>query len=192
MVVEVEDTGEVPVNVIAASNTSSNDRYLRRCREENIKPHPARFPADLPRFIIGLCSEEEDLVLDPFAGSNMTGAVAQELNRRWLAFELKADYLRGSVFRFPEIDVRRAPARAASVASSTTKTTEWLLQCNSLLANPNTDLVKACSRINRPGTTQSLVRKPKTKRSFVLSSHLKGTILVMWILDCMRPRSKTC
>ena len=102
--VEMVDGGEVSVNVIAASNTASNDRYLRKCRADGIKPHPARFPADLPRFIIGLCSEERDLIFDPFAGSNMTGAVAQEMNRRWLAVEMNGEYLKGSIYRFPELD----------------------------------------------------------------------------------------
>jgi DNA modification methylase len=92
------------VNVVAASNTSSNDIYQRRCREEGIKPHPARFPNALPEFIIGLCTEERDLVLDPFAGSNTTGFVAERLNRRWISFEISEEYLLGSKFRFPEID----------------------------------------------------------------------------------------
>lgn len=96
-----------PVNLIAASNTSSNDIYQRRCREEDIKPHPARFPHALPEFIINLCTEEGDTVLDPFAGSNTTGAVAEKLNRKWLAFELNEDYLRGSKFRFPQLDPKQ-------------------------------------------------------------------------------------
>lgn len=102
---EVEGIGEpIPVNVIAASNTSSNDIYQRRCREEGIAPHPARFPTALPEFIINLCTEEGDIVLDPFAGSNTTGFVAERLNRKWLAFEMNEEYLEGSKFRFPELD----------------------------------------------------------------------------------------
>jgi site-specific DNA-methyltransferase (cytosine-N4-specific) len=93
-----------PVNLIAASNTSSMDVYQRRCREEGIKAHPARFPQALPEFIINLCTEEGDTVLDPFAGSNTTGAVAERLKRKWIAFELNENYLRGSQFRFPELD----------------------------------------------------------------------------------------
>jgi site-specific DNA-methyltransferase (cytosine-N4-specific) len=95
------DIGDpVPVNVISAANTSSNDQYLRLCRDHKIKPHPARFPRALPEFIIGLCTEEGDLVLDPFAGSNMTGYVAETMNRRWLSFELTPEYLEASKFRF--------------------------------------------------------------------------------------------
>ena len=94
----------VPVNVVAASNTSSNDRYQRRSRETGAKRHPARFPKALPEFIIGLTTEEGDVVLDPFAGSNTTGEVAQEMGRRYLAFELDGDYLEASRFRFEALD----------------------------------------------------------------------------------------
>jgi len=91
-----------PVNVISASNTSSNDYYQKRCKEEGIEPHPARFPQALPEFVIKLCTEPGDIVLDPFAGSNMTGRVAETLERRWLAFEINEGYIRASQFRFEE------------------------------------------------------------------------------------------
>ena len=92
----------VPVNVISASNTSSNDYYQKRCKEEGVKRHPARFPQALPEFFINLCTEPGDLVLDPFAGSNMTGRVAETRERKWLAFEIEESYLQGSQFRFEE------------------------------------------------------------------------------------------
>jgi DNA modification methylase len=92
-----------PVNVIAASNTSSNDVYLRKCRAMGVQAHPARFPRALPEFVIGLCTEEDDVVLDPFAGSNMTGHTAETMGRRWLAFEQNAEYLIGAGFRFPNL-----------------------------------------------------------------------------------------
>lgn len=89
-----------PVNVISASNTASNDYYQKRCKNEGIKSHPARFPQALPEFVINLCTEPGDLVLDPFAGSNMTGRVAETLQRRWLAFEIDQHYIQTSKFRF--------------------------------------------------------------------------------------------
>lgn len=91
-----------PVNVISASNTSSNDRYQRRCKEENITRHPARFPKDLPEFFIKFCTEEGDVILDPFAGSNMTGKVAEDLDRKWIAIESNEEYVIGSRFRFED------------------------------------------------------------------------------------------
>ncbi len=90
----------VPVNVISAANTSSNDAYLRLCREQGIDPHPARFPRALPEFAINLCTEPDDLILDPFAGSCMTGWVAEQVGRRWLMLEREEEYLRGGRLRF--------------------------------------------------------------------------------------------
>lgn len=102
-----EEIGEpvlVPVNVISASNTASNSKYLRLCRANNIKPHPARFPRALPEFVIGLCTEEGDTILDPFAGSNMTGYVAEQMGRRWVSLEMEEEYLKGASYRFVEED----------------------------------------------------------------------------------------
>ena len=116
--------GFAPVNVVAASNTSSNDQYLRLCREQGIAPHPARFPKALPEFAIGLCTEEGDQVLDPFAGSNMTGFVAETMNRHWIAFEQTEEYLRGASLRFtslPQIrsDALRSARPAGDVSTET-------------------------------------------------------------------------
>ncbi len=98
--VEFDGPVAVPVNVISAANTSSNDQYLRLCRKMGIKPHPARFPPALPEFVIGLCTEESDVVLDPFAGSNMTGYIAETMKRHWIALDIEENYLEGSKLRF--------------------------------------------------------------------------------------------
>ncbi len=89
-------------NVLCMANTESNSPYLCRCRSAGIRPHPARFPPAFPEFFIKFLTEEGDVVLDPFAGSNTTGFVAESLQRHWLAFELREDYLRGSMLRFGE------------------------------------------------------------------------------------------
>jgi DNA modification methylase len=62
--------------------------------------HPARYPRAFPEFFIKMLTEEGDVVVDPFAGSNTTGATAESLQRRWIAFESVEEYLRGSKFRF--------------------------------------------------------------------------------------------
>lgn len=92
--------GAIPPNLLSLANTESNSQYLRRCREAGVKPHPARFPQAFPEFFINFLTDPDDLVLDPFAGSNTTGYVAETLKRRWLAFELREDYLKGSILRF--------------------------------------------------------------------------------------------
>ncbi len=54
--------------------------------------HGCQMPEQLLGRIIRTCSREGDLVLDPFAGSATTLAVAKKLGRRYLGFELSADY----------------------------------------------------------------------------------------------------
>jgi DNA modification methylase len=54
----------------------------------------------LDRTLTKLLTQANDLVIDPFAGSNPCGAVAEELGRRWLGFDEVEEYLRASRFRF--------------------------------------------------------------------------------------------
>ena len=56
--------------------------------------HGCQMPERLLARIIEACSNEGDLVLDPFAGSGTTLAVAKKLRRRFLGFELSAEYVR--------------------------------------------------------------------------------------------------
>jgi site-specific DNA-methyltransferase (cytosine-N4-specific) len=49
-----------------------------------------------------MLTDEKDVVLDIFGGSNTTGFTAEALNRKWLTFELDQQYLAASVFRFLE------------------------------------------------------------------------------------------
>jgi DNA modification methylase len=65
--------------------------------------HGTVSPRGLPEFFIRLCTEEGDTVLDPFAGSNVTGEAAELLKRCWIATELCEEYLVGSRFRFENI-----------------------------------------------------------------------------------------
>ena len=69
-------------------------------KEIGIKTHPARFPVKLPEFFINFLTKEGDVVLDIFAGSNTTGEAAENLGRKWLAFENDISYLSASIFRF--------------------------------------------------------------------------------------------
>lgn len=90
----------IPPNLLALANTESNSYYLRYCRDRGIEPHPARYPATLPEFFIRMLTDQGDLVVDPFAGSCVTGEVAERLNRRWICSELVEDYLKGALARF--------------------------------------------------------------------------------------------
>jgi DNA modification methylase len=95
--------GAIPPNLLEFGNNDSNGSYLKKCQAAGLPVHPARFPRSLPDFFIRLCTDSKDLVLDPFAGSNVTGLAAQELGRRWVAIEIIRDYLEGSMLRFDSV-----------------------------------------------------------------------------------------
>lgn len=101
------NNGAIPSNVITLTNTTNGDQYLNYCREAGHVPHPARMPIGLAEFFIRFLTRPRELVLDPFAGSNTTGAAAERLKRRWVAIEPREDYIESSRGRF-----RRPKARA--------------------------------------------------------------------------------
>ena len=105
----IESGGSIPSNVfeqematefLKFGNNAANGAYAMGCKANGIKMHPARYPDNLPEFFIQFLTEEKDIVLDPFAGSNTTGAIAERLQRKWIAIEKVEEYLQGSKFRF--------------------------------------------------------------------------------------------
>ena len=56
--------------------------------------HGCQMPEQLLGRIIRACSNPDELVLDPFAGSATTLTVAKKLGRHWIGFELSEDYAR--------------------------------------------------------------------------------------------------
>lgn len=100
--------GSIPPNIIVVGNNDSNSHYLKACKQSGLKPHPARFPAALPRFFVRFLTDSEDVVLDPFAGSNTTGEVCEAEGRYWIAVESDIGYIETSRFRF-----QRAPSGQA-------------------------------------------------------------------------------
>lgn len=86
--------------------------------------HGCQMPEQLLGRIIRISSNPEDLVLDPFAGSGTTLAVAKKLGRRWLGIELSQDYVKrirkriagtqvGDPLDGPADPVRSAPKTSA-------------------------------------------------------------------------------
>jgi DNA modification methylase len=99
-----DNSGAIPSNLLQIPNSESNGRYLNGCAVVGVAAHPARFPAKLPEFFIRYLTDPGDLVVDIFAGSNTTGAVAEREGRRWLAFELELGYLAASAFRLISVN----------------------------------------------------------------------------------------
>lgn len=109
--------GAIPPNLLCISNTGNDKAYIDACKTAGRKPHPARFAPDVPRFFIEMLTDVGDFVMDPFAGSNVTGQVAESLGRRWLSLDVDRDYVEGSAVRFENLQAEIAqPIRSARIA----------------------------------------------------------------------------
>ncbi len=96
----IDNGAAIPPNLVAIPNTESNSFYLRYCEEHGFKPHPARYPADLPEYFIRMLTDPDDVVVDPFAGSCVTGEVCERLGRSWCCIELLHEYCEAALGRF--------------------------------------------------------------------------------------------
>ena len=70
--------------------------------EKKYGKHPTQKPEDLLERIILACSNEGDIVLDPFSGSATTGVTAVRHNRKFIGIDLEQEYL--DKFAIPRID----------------------------------------------------------------------------------------
>lgn len=77
---------------------------------EKIAEHPCQFPIELAERCILACSNENDVVFDPFVGTGSTGCAAVFHNRKFVGSDIDRNY----------IDV--AKSRIASAADGTLKT----------------------------------------------------------------------
>lgn len=96
----INNNASIPPNLLAVPNTESNSYYLRYCKEKGLPQHPARFPSDVPEFFIRMLTDPGELVFDPFAGSCVTGEVAERLKRKWICCDNVQEYLAGALARF--------------------------------------------------------------------------------------------
>ncbi len=80
-----------PTNVLHLATECSN------------KNHSAAFPKELPSWFIKLFTKEDDIVLDPFAGSGTSCVAALELNRHFIGIELNDEYYRRTLENINEV-----------------------------------------------------------------------------------------
>lgn len=84
--------------------------------------HGCQMPEQLLGRIIRVSSNPGDIVLDPFAGSGTTLAVAKKLGRDWIGCELSGDYVRAATERLDAVrlgDPLDGPADPIASAPST-------------------------------------------------------------------------
>jgi len=73
----------------------TGDGDIIRCSavKVNERVHPAQKPIELIKTLILKSSKEQDLVLDPFAGSGTTVKACIETNRNYIGIELNGEYI---------------------------------------------------------------------------------------------------
>ncbi|MDB5308903.1 MAG: Methyltransferase [Gemmataceae bacterium] len=112
-----------PQAVLPIANTASKGGYHQMCRDRNVARHPAAMPESLVDFFVKFLTDPGDVVFDPFAGSNTTGAVAERLGREWVGIEMDPEYAGASRVRFdgghpaPAPHAAEVSRRTASCAS---------------------------------------------------------------------------
>ena len=94
--------GAIAPNVLALANSESNSGYIRRCKENGLQLHPARFPVAFAEFFVRFLTDDGDDVLDPFGGSGATAEAAERMGRNWTTIEIEEEYIRGAKMRFTE------------------------------------------------------------------------------------------
>ena len=57
------------------------------------KVHPTEKPIKLFEYIVKVSSNENDTILDPFAGSGTTGVACKNLNRNYILIEKEPEYI---------------------------------------------------------------------------------------------------
>lgn len=92
--------GSIPTNLLRIPNSDSRDKYLQACKSLELSPHSARMPKALAEWFIKFLTQPNDLIVDPFGGSNTTGFVSEQLNRHWKTFEINQEFIATSSFRF--------------------------------------------------------------------------------------------
>jgi modification methylase len=75
-----------------------------RLKQDGKKLHPTQKPEALIARALLAASRPDDLVLDPFAGTGTTGAVAKRLRRRFVGIEREATYARAAEKRIAAVE----------------------------------------------------------------------------------------
>ena len=87
-------------------------------KRNGVKAHPTQKPEALLHRVIVATTNPGDVILDPFAGSNTTGAVAERLERKWIGIEADPEYAAASRVRFPNVEAPPVSVKRPKVASS--------------------------------------------------------------------------
>jgi site-specific DNA-methyltransferase (adenine-specific) len=90
---EQKDSGNRSANVLQSVEFGMNEKSIIKETRNHYKAlHPTEKPVRLLERLLLLTTKENDLVLDPFAGSFSTGEACFNLNRNCTSFEIDKEY----------------------------------------------------------------------------------------------------
>lgn len=88
----VQINGKSPTNLLRIDFADDEERI-----------HEAQKPVALLEFLVKLTTRENQIVLDPFAGSGSTAVACKRLNRRFISFEINEDYAQTARLRLDQL-----------------------------------------------------------------------------------------
>jgi site-specific DNA-methyltransferase (adenine-specific) len=113
--------------------------------------HGCQMPEQLLARIVRLCSNEGDAVLDPFAGSGTSLAVAKKLGRSYLGYDLSKEYVAHVKKRLKNAEVGDELDGAANPLASAPATTR-----GKQLSKPNSKGKTVAKKKKKPNPTRTL------------------------------------
>ena len=111
---DLQDTSELKTAATGASTNNRNDELIMTRNKRDVwnittKPFKGAHFAVMPEALVEPCvlagSKENDLVLDPFAGSGTVGVVALRHSRNFIGIELNPDYAQIALNRIGQTSV---------------------------------------------------------------------------------------
>ena len=90
-------------NILQKYNQKTNNIFCIESEKSDKGLHPTQKPLKLMKLLIELTTCENQVVLDPFAGSSTTLVAAMELNRHFIGFEQNKKYYNISIERISEL-----------------------------------------------------------------------------------------
>jgi site-specific DNA-methyltransferase (adenine-specific) len=115
--------------------------------------HGCQMPEQLLGRIIRVSSNPGNVVLDPFAGSGTTLAVAKKLERRWIGCELSEEYVRAATERLGSVQVGDPLDGPADPIASAPSTANGRKLENAARRETETENIEITGDSREPGTT---------------------------------------
>ena len=102
-----------------------------------------------------MLTDRHDFVLDPFAGSCVTGEVAERLGRDWACCDLMEDYLHGALGRFHDADAPFQKGLFARGANRSNENSYRVFHPASLWGENTEDALQENGGLTRPPTVNT-------------------------------------